>query len=135
MWQMLIQKRHYSSLTWKWPSSCDLSKHVMPVQFELHGSPFSQLLKFLIGSIRLLLITLKAVTAKWIKKSISKALESSLHVVEWHIRFGSPKNDQSRYDYQTLRERPATIFMQIDIIVNSLYAKFGKFMKLIGTLI
>lgn len=66
---------------------------------------------------------------------ISKALESSLHVVEWHIRFGSPKNDQSRYDYQTLRERPATIFMQIDIIVNSLYAKFGKFMKLIGTLI
>lgn len=39
------------------------------------------------------------------------------------------------YDYQTLRERPATIFMQIDIIVNSLYAKFGKFMKLIGTLI
>lgn len=24
---------------------------------------------------------------------------------------------------------------QIDIIVNSLYAKFGKFMKLIGTII
>jgi len=103
--------KSYNRWTCRYPSSNVVLKHTTPLQFDVHGSPWFQLLRFLLGSIKLLLIACNAVTSiGWVKGCCAPLISSEDHqhkhettyipyvqALEWYIPITQRASEVSKF--------------------------------------